>query len=219
MGARSEFEAIKGTTYVIRVYTRTLYAEGAFHLRMREIRFDGSLTQSASATKVKKGKAVTYTLEIKNLGTIPIEPRGRPAHLAAGQARQAGGGHQVPLDHDDEGNVRAGDVLRRAPGCGLRARRARARGVTRRSSRRFVPSRSLEPLGRSQLLPGADIPSRRRQSREQSRPGLTINDEGEASETPPLGRAPGVRRHVQLQRDPVRRPSPTSSRAGLRSRR
>jgi len=72
-GSRSEFEARAGTTYMIRVYS-DLYAAGAFHLRMREILFDGSISQSASAKSIKKGKTVTYTVEISNLGTIPIDP-------------------------------------------------------------------------------------------------------------------------------------------------
>jgi hypothetical protein len=72
-GARDEFLATAGTTYMIRVYS-DLYDEGAFHLRMREIVYDGSLTQSASATKIKKGKTVTYTVVLSNLGTIPIAP-------------------------------------------------------------------------------------------------------------------------------------------------
>ncbi|MDX6584146.1 MAG: hypothetical protein QOI10_3330 [Solirubrobacterales bacterium] len=72
-GARSEFLATAGTIYRIRVYT-DLYHEGGFHLRMREIDYDGSLTQYASATKIKKGKTVTYTIGVKNLGTVPIDP-------------------------------------------------------------------------------------------------------------------------------------------------
>ncbi len=72
-GARSEFLATAGTTYSIRVYS-DLYADGAFHLRMREILFDGSLSQSASATSIKRGKTVTYRALIRNVGTIPINP-------------------------------------------------------------------------------------------------------------------------------------------------
>ncbi len=72
-GARDEFLAHAGTTYMIRVQT-DLYEAGAFHLRLREIRFDASLAQEASAKKVKKGKAVTYTVSVENLGTVPIDP-------------------------------------------------------------------------------------------------------------------------------------------------
>lgn len=72
-GSRSEFLATAGTTYMIRVYS-DLYADGAFHLRTREILYDGSLSQSASKASVKKGKSVTYTAVLRNLGTIPIDP-------------------------------------------------------------------------------------------------------------------------------------------------
>ena len=72
-GRRDEFLATAGTTYVIRVYT-DLYEEGDFHLRMRNILFDASLDHKASATKVKKGKRVTYTVDITNVGTIPVDP-------------------------------------------------------------------------------------------------------------------------------------------------
>lgn len=72
-GGRDEFLATAGTTYVIRVYTK-LFEAGTFHLRMRDIRFDASLTQTASAKKIKKGKTVTYTIDIANLGTVAIDP-------------------------------------------------------------------------------------------------------------------------------------------------
>jgi hypothetical protein len=66
-GGREEFLVTAGTTYMIRVSG----AAGAFHLRTREIVFDDSVSQSASATKIKKGKTVTYTADIQNEGTIP----------------------------------------------------------------------------------------------------------------------------------------------------
>jgi hypothetical protein len=72
-GGRDEFLATAGTTYMIRVYT-DLYEEGTFHLRMRDIVFDASLRQAASARKIRKGKTVTYTVDIENLGTVPIDP-------------------------------------------------------------------------------------------------------------------------------------------------
>ena len=68
---RSEFLARAGATYMIRVYAP--YA-GAIHLRLRGIRYDSSLTQDASAKKVKKGKKVEYTIKVENLGTVPVDP-------------------------------------------------------------------------------------------------------------------------------------------------
>ena len=72
-GGRSEFEAISGKTYMIRVYS-PLREAGSFHLRMREVLYDGALSQSASKRSVKKGKKVTYTIDVENRGTLPIDP-------------------------------------------------------------------------------------------------------------------------------------------------
>jgi hypothetical protein len=68
---RFEFVAKADTTYMIRVAAR--YPDnGPFHLRLRSIRYDAGITQSASATKIKAGKTVTYTIEAANLGTFDL---------------------------------------------------------------------------------------------------------------------------------------------------
>ena len=68
---RSEFLARAGTTYMIRVYAPYT---GSFHLRLRGIRYDSSLSQKASAKKVKKAKKVEYTIKAENRGTLPVDP-------------------------------------------------------------------------------------------------------------------------------------------------
>jgi hypothetical protein len=84
-GARSEFLASAGSTYMIQVATR-LRDQGAFHLRLQGISFDAALHQTASAKKIKKGKTVTYTINIENVGTLEIDTdvalmTSKPNHL------------------------------------------------------------------------------------------------------------------------------------------
>ena len=59
---------------------------GAFHLRLRDIWFDATLTQKASATKIRKGQKVTYTIDVENVGTVEIDGEvgmvtSKPDHL------------------------------------------------------------------------------------------------------------------------------------------
>jgi hypothetical protein len=84
-GALSEFLAAANTTYMIQVATG-LRDQGAFHLRLRSIRYDASVHQEASAKKIKQGKTVTYTIDVVNVGTLDIETglgmvTSKPNHL------------------------------------------------------------------------------------------------------------------------------------------
>lgn len=72
-GGRDEFKAQGGAEYRIQVFSR-LYEDGAFHLRMRRILFDGSLSQTASAKRIQPGGTITYRIKMKNVGTVPIDP-------------------------------------------------------------------------------------------------------------------------------------------------
>ena len=82
---RIEFLAKTGTTYFIRVSTQYVH-NGGFHLRMRDVWFDASLHQTASAKKIKQGKTVTYTIDVENVGTLEIDTEvnmvtSKPDHL------------------------------------------------------------------------------------------------------------------------------------------
>jgi hypothetical protein len=82
---RIEFLAKAGTTYMIRVSTRYVQ-NGAFHLRLRDVWFDGTLTHKASARKIRKGQKVTYTIDVENVGTVEIDTdvgmvTSKPNHL------------------------------------------------------------------------------------------------------------------------------------------
>jgi hypothetical protein len=84
-GARGEFLATAGSTYMIQVATR-LRDQGAFHLHLQAITFDATLHQTASAKKIKRGKTVTYTIDIENVGTLEIDTdvaliTSKPDHL------------------------------------------------------------------------------------------------------------------------------------------
>lgn len=72
-GRREEFRAKRGVEYRIRSFSQ-LYADGPFHLRMQQTVLDATLTQTASRSVVKKGKTVTYTVDVANIGTVTIDP-------------------------------------------------------------------------------------------------------------------------------------------------
>lgn len=72
-GRREEFRAKAGAEYRLRVYSQ-LYEDGPFHLRLQRTIFDGSLTQAVSRRSIRKGQTVTYTVDVANLGTVPIDP-------------------------------------------------------------------------------------------------------------------------------------------------
>ena len=70
---------------MIRVSTQYTH-NGAFHLRTRDVWFDATLTQKASAAKIKKGKKVRYTIDIENVGTVEMSTEvsmitSKPNHL------------------------------------------------------------------------------------------------------------------------------------------
>jgi hypothetical protein len=154
-GRRDEFLAKAGTTYMIRVYT-DLYAEGAFHLRMREIRFDASLRQTASATKIKKGKTVTYTVDITNLGTVPVDPTidlltSKPGHLA----KPVVGTKYLSLDTTN-GKCKTVNFFAKHPGaiCDIQL----DPGQSARIVAKVKPSESLDHYAELDYAHGADSP-------------------------------------------------------------
>ena len=68
------FKATAGTTYYFQVLLDDINYEPGFHLGLRVARFDGSLDQTASRKSIHKGRTVTYTVTVRNLGTLPMSP-------------------------------------------------------------------------------------------------------------------------------------------------
>ena len=73
-GEVSAFMAKAGTTYRFQVLLHDINLDPDFHLGLREARFDGSISQASSAKSIRKGKTVTYTVTVRNLGTLPMAP-------------------------------------------------------------------------------------------------------------------------------------------------
>jgi len=60
--------------------------EEPFHLGLRKARFDGSVSQSSSRRSVRKGQSVTFHIQVKNRGDLPMSPAvdivaSKPNHL------------------------------------------------------------------------------------------------------------------------------------------
>lgn len=73
-GGVSAFTATAGTTYRIQVSNDNNNTGNPFRLGMREARFDGSISQTSSRKSIRKGRTVTYSITLKNLGSLPMTP-------------------------------------------------------------------------------------------------------------------------------------------------
>ncbi|MGZ8667357.1 MAG: hypothetical protein ACXWZM_09640 [Solirubrobacterales bacterium] len=73
-GNVSSFMAKAGTTYRIQVLLENLGYDPDFHLGLREARFDGAISQTVSSKSIRRGKALTYKVTVRNLGTLPMSP-------------------------------------------------------------------------------------------------------------------------------------------------
>ena len=73
-GGVSSFNAKAGTTYRIQVLLDDLNYDPGFHLGLREARFDGAISQTSSRKSIHKGQSVTYSVTVRNLGSLPMSP-------------------------------------------------------------------------------------------------------------------------------------------------
>ncbi len=150
-GHQYEFLATAGTTYMIRVYNA-----GGFHLRMRDIRFDASLKQTASATKIKKGKTVTYTVNIENVGTVPIDPSIQLFTSKPGQLAKPVVGTKYVSIEITSGKCKTVKFFAEHPGaiCDVEL----APGDSVRIVAKVKPSQSLDHYAELDYAHGADSP-------------------------------------------------------------
>jgi uncharacterized repeat protein (TIGR01451 family) len=80
------FTAKAGATYYVQVLWDSTTEEEPFHLGLRQARFDGSVSQSSSRKAVSRGQTVTFHIQVKNRGDLPMSPAvdivvSKPNHL------------------------------------------------------------------------------------------------------------------------------------------
>jgi hypothetical protein len=86
------FRAKKGTTYRVQVHDDEFLQTAPFKLGFTAVFVDVSIKQSPSAKSIRKGGTVTFTIRIRNLGTVPnsapfamlTSKPGKLAHAAPG---------------------------------------------------------------------------------------------------------------------------------------
>ena len=181
-GEVSAFMAKAGTTYRFQVLLDDINLDPDFHLGLREARFDGSISQASSAKSIRKGKTVTYTVTVRNLGTLPMAPEvelitSKPHKLA----RPVVGTRYVSLD-PSQGRCRRVKFFAVHPGAICDPGKDRP-GQDGQDHGEGEAVRLAQPLGRARLPARGRGRQRRRQSpqRPDRRP-----DHGGQGRPPPL---------------------------------
>jgi hypothetical protein len=73
-GGVMALKASAGTTYYIQMLHDDPNYDTAFHLGLRDARFDGSISQTSSRKSIRKGRTVTYSVTVQNLGALAMSP-------------------------------------------------------------------------------------------------------------------------------------------------